>query len=65
MGNLAQRVALSSFFCGGVPYPPVSRLDFLHSAIGYLVKLHAKKYACIARLSFVFDGTISTDHAVH
>jgi hypothetical protein len=43
VGNLAQRVALSRFIFGGVLYPPVSRLDFSHSAAGNLVKLYAKK----------------------
>ena len=36
MGNLAQRVALSSFFYRGVPYTPVSRFSRQSQLIGYL-----------------------------
>lgn len=65
MGNLAQRVQSSSFFCGGVPYPPVSRLDFSHSAAGYLPNCSQKNRRALPALVLFFCGTISTDRALH
>ena len=54
MGNLAQRVALSSFFYQGIPYPPVSRLNFFQLSLGNLSNYTQKNRLVFTSPSFVF-----------